>query len=1141
MKIKDYFKSVRNAKLKVELLSIIFIILGIFIFNITAFLLFESVFYFSSFTKKLILLSISSSLLLTGFWLIGFYINIIKNHNKKYSWKEIASLIGKVIFNKKKDGVLNAFQIENQNSETYSHELKKKAIDQISQKIKNVPPNSLINKKTLQNIKIFTTLIMLSSIIIFSIFRQESSNAFYRLSNYNKNFDAPKPYKLISISQNQSILGGEEIMINIIAEGGSPDTVFLKLSPIQISLKKRDSLEITLFSIKNSDGYYNFNLPKLFQDYKYEAIVYANYFYESWEYVKSAPDTIFVTDRPKLNNFTMKLTPPIYSKLPIEIFDGSIAAIEGLKGSEIEINLESNRNLKSSFIKKRDSIIVFNTSGKKANGFFKLFQEDEFTINLVDPRGITNRDPVPYRVNIIPDNKPEINILEPEPIITLGNNQIIQFIIEIEDDYGFSNLQLAYEIQRPSYLKVEPYIAMFIIPELIQDTIFQVINTHWNLSDLMLMPGDEIHYHFELSDNNNISGPQKTVSNTYIAKVPSLAELYKELEMKEQDVDTKINDSVEELLSLKNELENMELNILKAEKNLKWEDKQKLKELINRSKEEISDIKKISEAMESIMKESEKHDLLTANLMNKFKELSQLIKDIIPKNLLEELNTLDESLEMLDLETLKNSLENFSNNIANMEKELDRYIDVFKRLQAEQKLGELKNRMEKLVQQKDKLDRDINALKTNEDASRIVQEEKRGLEELDIIKNEIDSASNLVKPFSKNSSEKLDQLKESNKYKMAEKKINETISALKKSNDSAKSPSAKALNNLSDINQELKNIHNDFQKETVSKMARKLEKTMRDILVLSKKQESLRNETTRLSRNSSQVKTLAYQQQVIQNQLNQITKRMSILSKETFSITPEMGRNIGKTNSAIEDAKSNITSKDLKKAAENQQFAMEGLNSSALNIFQNIKEMENSGSASGFEQFLKMMQQMAGKQQGLNQSGMSLGLGQKAKSVQQKILQSLLQGQKEVRSQLEKLIKEMKKSGKQQGQGNLSGIAKDMDEVISDLKNFRYTRKTKEKKRRILSRMLDSQTSLSQRGYKDQRKSISGDIAAKFKSPGGLPASLGERQNIALDALNRSLNSGYSREYQLMIKRYFNTMSQMEIKQKYNGLDEIKP
>ena len=544
------------------------------------------------------------------------------------------------------------------------------------------------------------------------------------------------------------------------------------------------------------------------------------------------------------------------------------------------------------------------------------------------------------------------------------------------------------------------------------------------------------------------------------------------------------------------------------------------------------------------MEQSEKHDLFLPDLMKKFNELSSLIKEIIPENLIENLSDAQNSLEEMNLQSLQKALENMSNNISEIESELDRYIDIFKRLQAEQKMDELKNRLEKLVQHKDKLDRDIDNLEISDDTSaetRIWQEELRGLEELNSINQDIQEASELIKPFSEKSATKLDELKNSPDFNQASNNIEETISSLQQSNSKkAKNSSQATINNLNNIQEQLTNIQQEFQDETVSEMAEKLEKIMRDILFLSKKQEKLRIETLSLSRNSSQLKSMAYEQQIIQDQLNHTIKQMIDLSKETFSITPQMGKSIGRANNAIEQTKSDITNRNIRNAGKQQHHAMEALNSAALSLFQSIQQMQSSGSASGFEQFLKMMQQMAGKQQGLNQQGMNLSLGQMTASVQQQILQSMLQGQKNIQKTLQQLIEEIQQSGNQQGQGDLNGIAKDMNDVISDLSKYRYTRKTKEKQRRILSRMLDSQTSLSQRGYKDERKSYSSNVANQYTSPGGLPADLGQRQNIALEALNRSLNSGYTREYQTMIKRYFNAMSQLEIQNNENN-EEIIP
>ena len=207
------------------------------------------------------------------------------------------------------------------------------------------------------------------------------------------------------------------------------------------------------------------------------------------------------------------------------------------------------------------------------------------------------------------------------------SSQIIQYKLEIEDDYGFNNLQLAYEIRRPKYLGVEPYIAMFRIPELNRDTTKQFIKTHWNLSDLMLMPDDEVHYHLELTDNDIISGPKKTISNKLIAKVPSLADLYEEIENKEDNIEEKFSESIDELANLKSQIEEMELNVLKAEDELQWEDQQKIKELVEDAKKELNKIKDISNAMETLLEESEKHNLFLPDLAEKFKELSNLINE----------------------------------------------------------------------------------------------------------------------------------------------------------------------------------------------------------------------------------------------------------------------------------------------------------------------------------------------------------------------------------------------------------------------------------------------------------------------------------------------------------------------------------
>jgi len=237
-----------------------------------------------------------------------------------------------------------------------------------------------------------------------------------------------------------------------------------------------------------------------------------------------------------------------------------------------------------------------------------------------------------------------------------------------------------------------------------------------------------------------------------------------------------------------------------------------------------------------------------------------------------------------------------------------------------------------------------------------------------------------------------------------------------------------------------------------------------------------------------------------------------------------MGKAMGKAFAEMNESISRLAERHTTSAKNKQDLAMEGLNEAALSIHKSIQQMQSGGSASGYEQFLKQMEQMAGQQQGINNQGMQLALGQMAAGMQQSMLQQMLSQQKGVRKSLQELMEEMTQSGSK-GLGDMSGIGQDMDEVIKDLKRKRYNRKTQQHQERILSRMLDSQKSMTQRGKKEERLAETASKILKLTGPSGLPEDMGQRQTLTSEALNQAMKAGYTQEYITMIRRYFNALS----------------
>ena len=75
--------------------------------------------------------------------------------------------------------------------------------------------------------------------------------------------------------------------------------------------------------------------------------------------------------------------------------------------------------------------------------------------------------------------------------------------------------------------------------------------------------------------------------------------------------------------------------------------------------------------------------------------------------------------------------------------------------------------------------------------------------------------------------------------------------------------------------------------------------------------------------------------------------------------------------------------------------------------------------------------------------------------------------------------------------------------------------------------MLDSQKSLTQKDYSEKRKSYTADEII-YSGSSGLPADLGERDLLLMQAMESALQEGHSREYQEMMKYYFRNLQQAE-------------
>ena len=1081
------------------------LLINLFIILFLIILFFESTFYFSSISRtKFIQLYITLFFIGVFYLLIRWYI-FRNNINNNASDQSLAILLQYKI-PKLKDRLINALQLENQLTElNHGHDLAKLAIKRINNSLNSFQIQKLSRVGSIQLLKNLIISFFLF-LLVFLIKQDSFSNALIRLVNPKTNFQIPTPFKINSLVGNQSILSGDSITVFYQGFGALPDS-------INIIWKNFNDSGKVMTPLNNQE--YKFTFSNLNFDTKIKAIYYSKKWLSPWKDIRSKTDTIFVTHRPIIEEINFSIIPPKYTQINEINHSGNKTDLYIPEGSKIKMDGVINKPIKNAWIEFSDyqkTIVSYNTF---IEDIFTIQEDTKASFHCIDYNNVTNKKPPNYNFHIIPDDKPEVILYTPQEHFELDESDYIYFNFHASDDYGFSNCLMEYNIITPTYLKPDTTTYKQNINEFDFSIRNQQILHEWNISNLNLAPEDELHIYLIVEDNNIFSGPSKTKSSLIVGKYPSLEELYKRLEDDESEIhdySQNIQSSIDEVKEI---VEEIELEFLKSE-NVSWEEEQKTNQVVEKMEEIFSEIDEMNEVIKKIEDQSEKNNLVSKDMIEKFSHFQSLLNEMMTPELVEAMEKLQSAMQEMDPEKIMDALENFEFSLEEFEKQLDRFIDMFERAIAEQAMEELLKNIEELTYEQNSILEELN--KPNPSLNDLASRERRQEEKFIRVETKLLQASKSLEGISFETSESLNKLSESELISEIQSQLNNARKSMQNSeNNNAQNYASEASDNLQDLLDELNKINNQFKEKTVDEMLRYFLALMKNLLSISERQELLISNSTDLRSNSPKLIETAVLQNHILRENNQLMVQLIELSNQTFHITPEIGRSIGKTKSSMMHAISKLEQKQTTSAKKDMNTALEGLNKTGYLLIMAANEMQNSGSASGYASYMESLAEMSQEQEGINQ-GTSM-MPQLGMMGQQKMMQQLQEKQEKLMEKLKDLIG----SNPSIDENGLSQASKEMEDVINDFRKRQINRETKERQQRILSRMLDSQKSLKQKDYSEKRKSKKAN-AFDYAGPGGLPENLGAREMLLMKAMDSALEEDFSIEYQIMIKNYFRNL-----------------
>jgi len=244
---------------------------------------------------------------------------------------------------------------------------------------------------------------------------------------------------------------------------------------------------------------------------------------------RSRKHTISIRYTPQITHVAIDLTFPEYTGLPPRSFELRDAPIQVPRRTRVAFRASSNRPLSGGSIALTPllggdlSEIPMAPAGEgeiSAAGAFSAAESVAFTLNVIDVDGLVSAEPRKGRIEIVPDRRPQLAVLEPRQTAVATPNVAIPLHVRAEDDYGIQEI-LWFRGLNQSVERAAPLaLGRGADPNEKKVSKTAEVRGRLDLAELGVRPGDKIEYFFEAVDNDP-DGPNVTTSSIHTLEIIS--------------------------------------------------------------------------------------------------------------------------------------------------------------------------------------------------------------------------------------------------------------------------------------------------------------------------------------------------------------------------------------------------------------------------------------------------------------------------------------------------------------------------------------------------------------------------------------------------------------------------------------------
>ena len=936
-----------------------------------------------------------------------------------------------------------------------------------------------------------------------------------RVVNYTEEYKPKAPFSFHLQNTNLQIEEGQDFKVVIRLKGSEfPEQVYLISESGKFLMEKTAKNEFTVWlkKVKNTTQFY----------------VQGNEFF-------SPKYTLNVIGKAVIGKLQAKLIYPKYLGKNPELIQNS-GDLTVPEGTSIEWTVQTKNTAFVDFI--------FNgVSQRNTKNPFAIQKtiKDASRGKIEFSNSVTKKiDSTSFLISVIKDAFPSIQVEEFSDSIKDG---IRYFSGQVADDYGLNSLNFVYTVYsenakpRSNTLKVKPVNGTQLGFDFAVD--FRRENVKLK---------DRIEYYFIVGDNDGVNGSKFTKSQTYTYELPTLEELNDDREKDQAELQKEMNDIINKTQDFQNKVEKLKKEIMNS-KSTDWDKLNKVEELKKEQQNLQESLEKLKEEMNQSMEEKNQLSEMDKELLEKQEMIEKLMEEVMDEELKKLLDDLMKLMEQNNKEEIKKEIDKIDQSAEDMKKQLDRSLEMLKRLQVNEKIDDIEKELKELAKSQEELKKDIQDKKLTDEEAVKKQEELN--KKFDDLKKELDELNKL--------NEKLDKPMNLGDTESSEEKISEDMQESKENLQDGKDKKAgekqkSAADEMKKLAEQLDKQQQEANKQQQEEDIDLLRNILESLITLSFNQEDVMNKFTKVSDSDPAYKKYGRQQRRIIDDTKIVKDSLLALAKRQPKIASFIDKELNAIDANHDLAVDDIDEHRRRDLNKHQQLAMTSYNNLALLLNESLQSMqqqmqsmmEGSGqcnnpgkkgrpksgqnmSSDDMKQMLK--KQLEQMQKGPNPGGKEPGdkEGKEGKpgnkpgeggmnGMGSKEIAKMAAEQNAIRQRLEQLKKELNKDGK--GQGNqLNPLIKELEEQEKQIINRKFNNELINRQKDILTRLLESEKALMNRGFEEKRESKSGKD--NFSS-NKINFDEYNKEKLKQTEILRSADPLYKKYYKDKANQYFN-------------------